>query len=514
MLKKLLASLLLSIFLLATVFVPYAKAEGTWYNPGFFEWRSKVYSSPDAEIFGERYTAAQVNWVIYSFANFILTGGDPTLNSAVSCFQENFAEPEKCKDLVEISMEMPQGTLANNLNSGEESTWNNPLQFFASRSISGIGYFINKAQNLNLIPEAKAQGFGFESFNIILVLWKAMRNIAYGLTTLALVIIAFMVMFRVKISPQAVITAQSALPKLVIGLILITFSYAIAGFLVDLMYVFIGLVAAIIRGAGLSTDSWGDLFRAFVDSSAFWYFWKYWILLLFAAVTQLVGVVTGLILLLLTFFAFFIFLVTSFKIIFVLLKSYIQIMLLIVFSPFFALLGIVSTGFGFGDWLRQMMSNLLVFPLVGSFFFLAFYFLAAGTPLLGGWSDLYPFAPDVSSLGGAAWNPPLINFGSGPIGLRFLSVVLSFGIILLVPKVVNLIKSMIERKPFDYGTAIGEALGPATTAASGYGFYSAGQIGKGRMPAPFGKMVDISNVDDKTLKAVSNLLETLSRGKR
>ena len=304
MLKKLLASLLLSIFLLATVFVPYAKAEGTWYNPGFFEWRSKVYSSPDAEIFGERYTAAQVNWVIYSFANFILTGGDPTLNSAVSCFQENFAEPEKCKDLVEISMEMPQGTLANNLNSGEESTWNNPLQFFASRSISGIGYFINKAQNLNLIPEAKAQGFGFESFNIILVLWKAMRNIAYGLTTLALVIIAFMVMFRVKISPQAVITAQSALPKLVIGLILITFSYAIAGFLVDLMYVLIGLVAAIIKGAGLSTDSWDVLFKSFVDSSAFWFFWRYWLLLLFAAIAQIAsleGAVTGLIFLLLFF---------------------------------------------------------------------------------------------------------------------------------------------------------------------------------------------------------------------
>ena len=110
MLKKLLASILLAIFLLTTVFVSYVQAQSTWYNPGFLEWRSKVYSSPDAEIFGERYTAAQVNWVIYSFANFILTGGDPTLNAAVSCFQENFSGIEKCKDVINISMENPQGT--------------------------------------------------------------------------------------------------------------------------------------------------------------------------------------------------------------------------------------------------------------------------------------------------------------------------------------------------------------------------------------------------------------------
>ena len=42
-------------------------------------------------------------------------------------------------------------------------------------------------------------------------------------------------------SPQTIVTIQSALPKIVVTLILVTFSYAIAGFMVDLVYVVMGL---------------------------------------------------------------------------------------------------------------------------------------------------------------------------------------------------------------------------------------------------------------------------------
>jgi len=38
---------------------------------------------------------------------------------------------------------------------------------------------------------------------------------------------------------------------------------------------------------------------------------------------------------------------------------------------------------------------------------------------------------------------------------------LGFGIVLMTPKVADIIKSMFEKKPFPYGAAIGEAMGPA-----------------------------------------------------
>ena len=52
-------------------------------------------------------------------------------------------------------------------------------------------------------------------------------------------------MFRQRISPQAVMTIQAALPKVIIALIMVTFSYAIAGFMIDISYV---LFLVILRG--------------------------------------------------------------------------------------------------------------------------------------------------------------------------------------------------------------------------------------------------------------------------
>lgn len=45
-----------------------------------------------------------------------------------------------------------------------------------------------------------------------------------------------MIMFRRKIDPQTVISIQSAIPKIIISLILITFSFAICGLMVDIIF--------------------------------------------------------------------------------------------------------------------------------------------------------------------------------------------------------------------------------------------------------------------------------------
>src|SRR3989344_2741388 len=89
------------------------------------------------------------------------------------------------------------------------------------------------------IREAHAQvgGSGNLILNPIVRLWQVSRNISYLFMILVFVIIGLMVMFRQRINPQTVVTAQSAIPGLVIGLILITFSYFLGALLVDIAFV-------------------------------------------------------------------------------------------------------------------------------------------------------------------------------------------------------------------------------------------------------------------------------------
>ena len=63
---------------------------------------------------------------------------------------------------------------------------------------------------------------------------------------IVLIAIGFMVMFRMKMNPQTVISVENALPKIVVSMILITFSFAIAGLLIDLMYIMIILIISML----------------------------------------------------------------------------------------------------------------------------------------------------------------------------------------------------------------------------------------------------------------------------
>lgn len=116
---------------------------------------------------------------------------------------------------------------------------------------SGIYWAYSGLQNAGFIPKTyAAEGLGFASLKPLQNLWKAFRDIAYMVLVLVLIAIGFMIMFRMKLNPQTVISVENALPKIVIALILITFSFAIAGFLIDLMYIMITLGIAAIGNRG------------------------------------------------------------------------------------------------------------------------------------------------------------------------------------------------------------------------------------------------------------------------
>ncbi|OGK23973.1 hypothetical protein A2954_07400 [Candidatus Roizmanbacteria bacterium RIFCSPLOWO2_01_FULL_37_12] len=112
---------------------------------------------------------------------------------------------------------------------------------------SGISWVYNGLADSGFITKSfAAQGIGFAAISPLQPIWKIFRDVSYVFLVLVLVAIGFMIMFRMKINPQTVISVENALPKIIISLLLITFSFPIAGFLIDLMYVIIALSISIL----------------------------------------------------------------------------------------------------------------------------------------------------------------------------------------------------------------------------------------------------------------------------
>ncbi len=112
--------------------------------------------------------------------------------------------------------------------------------------ISSGDYARYAVSNFGIAKNAYAQGTspgpGFAYLSPLISVWAKFRDISYLAFVLAFTIIGLAIMFRVKIDARTVMTIQNQIPKIVVALILVTFSYAIAGFLIDMMYVIMYLV--------------------------------------------------------------------------------------------------------------------------------------------------------------------------------------------------------------------------------------------------------------------------------
>lgn len=92
----------------------------------------------------------------------------------------------------------------------------------------------NSTQNANCTNSPF--GYGFCGLTPIFVLWSDMRDLSYALLTLLFIAIGVGVMLRFRVDPRTVMTLQNQIPRVIIAILLITFSYAIAGVLIDLMW--------------------------------------------------------------------------------------------------------------------------------------------------------------------------------------------------------------------------------------------------------------------------------------
>lgn len=513
-----------------------AHAQSTWYSQNPFEWYVKVYdeeSSPPNEIFGERYTAAQVQWVFWSlFATafnlpFTMLGVSPGPSVCVAKLALGITDPPACLTAIgtfitEITAKIlpffPSDTGRVNTNSGlaqspaQNSIWKKI--FLEDRPISGIAYVRNISRKLKLVPEAKAaDSFGFSRLTVIQDLWKFSRNVAYFFFVLAIIITAFMIMFKVKISPQAVVSIQSALPKIIMTLILVTFSYAIAGFLIDIMYVIMGIFSLILSTSGVTLITNPSINFTIIDGfgTGGLAILLYWIifLVLYVVATMAAylsallslgatGVIWALILGVFTIILFFILIIDLFRITFALFKALAGFYLAVILGPFQLAIGALpQSRNALSSWLKSLIAKLAVFPATGILFYFAILFIcksilvstlgmAEGNvivellrkiPYLD--SFLFPSGASADTL----WGPPMLHNSASATSIAF--ILMALGCIMIIPKVQKAIESALAGRPFDMETAIGESVKRPISIVGGV----TESVGKSLGPTPPGAVV-------------------------
>lgn len=288
-------------------------------------------------------------------------------------------------------------------------------------------------------------GRGFNSLAPVLKLWTAMRNLAYAVFAVMFIIVGLMIMFRVKIDPKTAANIQNSLPKIIIALILVTFSYAIAGFLIDVMYVSFGLLVALVGSVdpnyakeantllsgsvfgflqGQTWDAVGGAAEAingivagFIGNSG----------ALPEAVGKFGGGVAGMLAYLIIAIAI---LWALFRTWFSLLTSYAQIVLAVIVGPLLLMIDAIPGRNVFYLWLKILLSNLLAFPLVA---------------VLLVFGRIITLSAQQST--GNGFVPPLIGAGSLPE----LASIVGIAIILTIPKAVDILQEILKSPPFKYG---------------------------------------------------------------
>lgn len=122
-------------------------------------------------------------------------------------------------------------------------------------------YIADVGRGFGVVKESYAQapnqtsgigGSGDAVLRPVLTLWTVARNLSYMLFIVVFLAVGFMIMFRQKMNPQTVVSIQSALPGLVIGLILVTFSYFISALIVDTSFIGMRLVGFFFAQSGVN----------------------------------------------------------------------------------------------------------------------------------------------------------------------------------------------------------------------------------------------------------------------
>lgn len=349
-------------------------------------------------------------------------------------------------------------------------------------------YFKYLSSNFGIAKSAEAQtaGIGLQQLSPLIPIWKVFRNLVYLLFVIILAFIGIAIMLRVKVDPRTIMTVQNQIPKIIIGLALVTLSLAIAGFLIDIMWVSTYMVISVVGQAdpsvprlingqlynnplgfvnillGPQNINWnaagaisdvvtqtlnpqfsttkppsscdtggipllcniGDIFASTLGA------------VLNGVWAWLVGTIVGVI----AFFIISIAILWSLiKLWFALLKAYIMILVHTALAPFWILAGLLPNpsgdrqSLGFGNWVREMLGNLMAFPAVIGLFMLGKIFSSS----FGGNINL----SDPNALN-ASFIPPLLG---GVSGNSEIGALIGLGFILASPRIVDITKKAFKQ---------------------------------------------------------------------
>ncbi len=250
--------------------------------------------------------------------------------------------------------------------------------------------YFRKTLATNILFQPVYAQTGADLLNPIVHIWEMVRDLAYALAAIILAIMGVMIMFRKKISATAVMTVQQAIPHIVVALILITFSFPIAGLLVDvgrvakqLIDVHVGTTLATTLEVQMGVDdpmspiqpfaALGVLeFGSFIDPTVNMVFNFLTLLPGLGSLSQAFRAMLTLILTIIIF-------VISVYLFWTLVITFTKIILGTIFAPLAFLWGALP---GQEDhtsrWFRGFMVNVLSFPVIYFLFNLAVYFAGAG----------------------------------------------------------------------------------------------------------------------------------------
>lgn len=373
---------------------------------------------------------------------------------------------------------------------------------------------------------AQVSGSGSGVLAPIFKLWEVSRNISYLAMILIFIIVGLMVMFRQKLNPQTVVSIQMALPGLVIGLVMITFSYFLASLISDFAFIGTNLVGyyfslaqggtgplqpPLINPSGkeenilnifskytgilnqetisraLSASVWNnindEIGRLLTTlSAAFVYqitnqatsiassipkigdFIKQ--TLSGAAALKALSDPSGMTGFALSWIAGIILIYSMFKLLFKLIMNLLNIIFLTISAPFqFLAASLPGKQEIATKWFFNMLCNILVFPaIVGVFYFVAFI-LGVNDPTLP--LPRGGIAP--VSLGNTSTFPLL-----GGLDLGFLNLLLAFGALVASPSIPDVICKTVGKQGGAGGLLAG-AVGGAMASGQRY----SGQFGQG-----------------------------------
>lgn len=387
---------------------------------------------------------------------------------------------------------------------------------------SGREYVADLLDNIGIptVSSAYAQGTGYTAMTPFLPFWKVFRNLAYSLYIIMFVVVGIMIMLRTKVNAQTIITIQTALPNLLITLLLITFSYAIVGFMIDLMYFLIYFIVYLISSTGIITTPVQTISRLMSYSA--------WSVVfegrntIISAVSlalgeALSGLGTGSLEIFGTLASVFftpaylivaVYLaINMIKLMIALIKSYVMIIVQTITAPVQILMNAMPGSKAFSTWLKTTASYLIPFPVAAAMFIFSAILIGnptkaslAGCMWLGesnpfainGQHELYAnyYTGTAGDSKGTIWLPPFTLTSNSKVGLNWqgagvsvsnpadsvdvsspdVMVLIGFFILCMTPSVVKMAQEWLQIKESPYASeAMSGFMGVATAPIKGVG---------------------------------------------